>query len=52
MVACDDIGMCSQPTNLRKLTRSNPTFRVGLVFIGWWVGLGYANFFNSGLGWV
>ena len=49
--------MCSQPTNSPKSTRPNPTWpnstsRVGSVFRGWWVGLGYANFFNNGSGWV
>ena len=29
-------------------TQPNPTCRLGSVFRGWWVGLGYANFFNSG----
>ena len=44
-----------QPTHqLAKIdpTQPNSTRRVGSVFRGWWVGLAYANFFNSGLGWV
>ena len=48
----EGIGVCNQPTDLPKLTRSNPTCQVGSVFRAWWVGLGYKFFLDSGLGWV
>ena len=38
------LEVCSQPTN--------PSRRVGSVFRGWWVGLGYEFFFNSRSSWV
>ena len=48
----EGLGLCSQPTDPPKLTRSNPTCRVGSVFRAWWVGLDYKIFFDSGSSWV
>ena len=51
-VSLSQLGVCRKPTDPPNPTQPNTTRRVGSVFKAWRVGLGYKNFFYSGLGWV